>query len=85
MSRRTRGTLASLLGGVYDHSPVVCTDAPPFLEEAIIPGVGDTYYLVVPVNTAAEGSHGTQRIVGTVLERPRGAGQCAVTQTLGCP
>jgi hypothetical protein len=52
------GTLASLRTDVYDHDPVVCTDEPPLLEETITPLDGDSYYLVVPLGSSAEGSHG---------------------------
>jgi hypothetical protein len=80
-----QGTLAALHAGVYDHTPVVCTDAPPLLEESVVPSIGNRYYLVVPVNASAEGSHGTRRVGGDVLERPVGPAQCVATQTLGCP
>jgi hypothetical protein len=79
------GTLASLRTDAYDHAPVVCTDAPPLLQETVVPSDGDTYYLVVPLDTSAEGSHGTRRVGDADQERPRGPTQCVATQIFGCP
>ncbi len=79
------GTLTSLQAGVYNHGPLVCTDATPLLEETFALPLNDTYYLVVPVDASAEGSHGARRDGGTTSERPVGAGQCVATQKLGCP
>ncbi len=79
------GTLSSLQAGVYNHGPLVCTDATPLLEETLALPLNDTYYLVVPLDASAEGSHGARRDGGTTPERPAGAGQCVATQKLGCP
>ncbi len=79
------GTLSSLQAGVYNHGPLACTDAIPLLEETLALPVNNTYYLVVPLDASAEGSHGVRRNGGTTSERPVGAGQCVATQKLGCP
>jgi hypothetical protein len=79
------GTLASLRANVYDHGPLVCSDASPFLQETFVPSASDTYYLIVPLGGNSEGSHGTRFDGVTVTERPVGLGQCETTQALGCP
>ena len=79
------GTLASLRAGTYDHGPLVCSDALPSLEETIIPSATSTYYLVVPLDANAEGSHGEQRVNGVDQERPVGSARCVAAQTFGCP
>ena len=46
------------------------------------PAAGDRYYLVVPRNTAREGSYGTR---SGGAERPAGLGQCAAQLIASCP
>ncbi len=79
------GTLASLRTNVYDHGPLVCIDASPFLQETFVPSASDAYYLIVPLGANAEGSHGTRFDGVTATERPVGPGLCEATQTFGCP
>ena len=43
---------------------------------------GDSYYLVVPRNSAFEGSYGTD---GDDLERPQGVSVCLDQSVNGCP
>lgn len=79
------GALASLRANVYDHVPLVCTDASPFLEETFVPSAGDSYYLIVPLGAGAEGSHGIRFDGVSAIERPVGAGVCESAQAIGCP
>ncbi|MCP3981703.1 MAG: hypothetical protein GY716_20575 [bacterium] len=77
------GTLASLQTGVYDHEPVVCSDAAPVLQETFAPAADGTYYLVAPLGAADEGSYGADSSGG---ERPQATPACIATQDLDpCP
>jgi hypothetical protein len=73
----------------YNHTGILCTDAPPLLTEQITPGSGDRYYLVVPLNgcNGSEGSYGRcspgQCLAGN--ERPVGASACGAPQVLPTP
>jgi hypothetical protein len=69
------------LGTWYNHSCVVDTDPPFTLTEQITPAVGNTYYLVVPLNRCkgTEGSYGKcspSAACGAGNERPVGSPQC---------
>ena len=71
-----------LLGQWYTHSPVTCTDTAADFREVITPSAGDTYYLLVPLDQATEGSYGVD---SAGIERPTGAPGCAGGQSVGCP
>jgi len=79
------GTLASLAVGVYDHAPILCSDAPPLLEETVARAPTDAYYVVVPLGRDAEGSYGKRHDGAAAFERPVGRLPCRPQQTLGCP
>ncbi|ANM31096.1 hypothetical protein ABI59_18225 [Acidobacteria bacterium Mor1] len=85
------GTIASLQAGSYDHQQIRCGDAGSDRVERITPASGDTYYLVVPTNAAAEGSYGSRfdSPTGVSTERPQPVDsglRCRVEQVLtACP
>jgi hypothetical protein len=77
------GIYEGTIGSWYSHISIVCTDAGADRTETIAPGAGNRYYLVVPRNSAAEGSYGTRT---AAIERPTGGGACAATQVVtSCP
>jgi hypothetical protein len=82
-----QGTIAALLGGVYDHTLIGCADGFPFLEENIALPVADSYFLLSAHNNASgeEGSYGLDNVGGVMTERPVGAATCVPVQALGCP
>lgn len=73
------------LGSYYSHVMKDCSDDGGDRSEEIAPAAGDTYYLVVPLAAASEGSYGTD---SNGAERPPAgaADRCLATQLLGdCP
>jgi hypothetical protein len=76
------GIYEGTIGTWYGHTLKDCLDDPPALTEEVAPAAGNNYYLVVPQNGAEEGSYG----IATSGERPVGAAQCVVPQTVtSCP
>jgi hypothetical protein len=70
------------LGSFTSHTAVDCSDDSLPLSEEIAPASGDTYYLIVPYNTAAEGSYGTD---SGAVERSPGLSRCVHAQDVtGC-
>ena len=59
------------LGNFTSHVPRNCNVFDTFM--GLTPGVGNRYYLVVPSDTAIEGSYGRD---GNGNERPQGAAAC---------
>ena len=77
------GSIAAITAGTYDHTSIVCTDAPPMLEETLTPAAASSYYLVVPHNDKDEGSYGR---TSAGIERPVSAAACIATQSITtCP
>ena len=70
------------LGAWESHVPIVCTDGGLALEETITPQAASSYYLVVPLAPAAEGSYG---LASGGAERPPSASPCRPVQQLDCP
>ncbi len=70
------------IGSFYSHKMKDCSDDGGDLVEEISPQAADSYYLVVPMDSAVEGSYG---IDSDGLERPRAApaDRCLPAQTLG--
>ncbi len=66
------------LGDFSTHTPRSCTTG-GMTAFSLVPSPGDSYYLVVPANQVAEGSHGTS---SGGAERPPGASPC-LPQVLG--
>jgi hypothetical protein len=76
------GIYEGTIGSWYSHTLKDCDDAVPALSEDVTPAAGNTYYVVVPQNDFEEGSYG----LATSGERPVGAAQCMVPQTVTpCP
>jgi hypothetical protein len=69
------------IGNFTSHLPVACSTSGA-TSLTIVPGAGDTYYLVVPHSASAEGSYG--RASG-LLERPPSAAACFPRATVACP
>ena len=69
------------LGAYYSHYRLHCTTA-GLTSKAITPDLGDTYYLVVPRNTAHEGSYGND---GAGSPRPAAADACVPQVVDVCP
>jgi len=76
------GIYEGTLGSWYSHYSKVCTDSGGDLTEEITPASGNTYYLVVPLNSNDEGSYGTD---SSGSQRPPGTSPCRLTQDLDCP
>jgi hypothetical protein len=69
------------LGDFTSHGPRQCTTSGVTLA-MIVPGSGNTYYLIVPHNGSVEGSYGW---TSSHLERPPAIGAC-FPQSIGpCP
>ncbi len=71
------------LGNFYSHVKIDCTDDGSDLVEDIVPQAAASYYLVVPLGIATEGSYG---VASNNAERPVPASEadrCKVIQTLG--
>jgi hypothetical protein len=70
-----------LVGDFTSHGLRYCsTDGAT--TKTLTPGVGDTYYLVVPRNSMREGSYGAD---SEGNERPQSTTACLVQQASGCP
>lgn len=77
------GIYEGTIGTWYSHTRKVCTDTGGDLTETFAPAAASSYYLVVPRNSAEEGSYG-QSSGGA--ERPVGAAVCVAPQVLTpCP
>ena len=70
------------IGAWYSHDVRLCGTAGALVTATLTPGPAGTYYLIVPVTAAAEGSYG---IDSRGSERPRSGTTCAPAQVLGCP
>jgi len=71
------------IGGWYDHTMADCSDDGADFEEEIVPGVGNRYFLVVPLDADEEGSYGTD---SDGAERPARNATCRMAQNLSdCP
>jgi len=75
------GIYEGTIGDWYGHSLIDCADDGGDLQETVVFGSGDRYYLVVPRTQADEGSYGLDSAMG---ERPVGVAACAPAQQLGC-
>ena len=72
-----------VVGSWYSHTQIDCSDGGANLTEDVVPGAGNRYYLVVPLDPTEEGSYGTD---SSGTERPRGAVTCAPLQNVAaCP
>jgi hypothetical protein len=76
------GIYEGTIGTWYSHTQIDCSDALGDLQEAVTPGAGNRYYLVVPNNPDVEGSYGTR---STGVQRPVGSVTCRAAQEIGCP
>lgn len=61
------------LGSWYSHTLIDCSDDGADRQETLTPSAGNRYYLVVPENSASEGSYGT---ASHAVERPAGSAAC---------
>jgi hypothetical protein len=68
------------LGSFTDHVPLFCSTSGA-TAATIVPGGGNTYYLVVPHGGAAEGSYGT---ASDSLERPPSVAACLPRAMVVC-
>jgi len=76
------GIYEGTIGGTFDnHGFVTCTTAGA-QTDTFTPAGGNTYYLVVPNNGAAEGSYGLK---SDSNERPQGPSTCATQSIADCP
>jgi hypothetical protein len=75
-----------IVGGAYSHSIFTCSTGGA-TNLTITPSLGDTYYLVVPLNDYDEGSYGLARLLPgpTFPERPPASPACRPFQAFGCP
>jgi hypothetical protein len=77
------GIYEGKLGDWDSHTAVVCSDETGDRNETITSGLGNRYYLVVPLGSVAEGSYGLD---SQGHERsPALAVRCRPTQSLACP
>ncbi len=82
------GIYEGVIGAWYSHTLLDCDDDGSDFSEQITPAAGNTYYLVVPRTSTAEGSYGkcSPGVCGAADERPVGAVQCVAPQALpACP
>ena len=71
------------IGGLFDdHAPAFCTTSGATTSLPFLPAPGNTYYLVVPINTSAEGSYGRD---SAGIERDKGSDDCDLPQVIGDP
>ena len=70
------------IGAWYSHDQVLCGTGGALVTATLTPASGGTYYLIVPVTLAAEGSYGRD---SRGRERPRSLTTCVAAQVLGCP
>lgn len=71
------GIYAGTLGNFTSHRAIDCADAGHDNTEVVTPPAGNTYFLVVPLTAAEEGSYGQD---SSGHERPRGTVTCRATQ-----
>jgi hypothetical protein len=80
------GIYEGTIGSWYDHVQIDCADAGGDRTEEVTPAPSSHYYLVVPFQSASEGSYGLN---SALVERPQAAlpgDRCIVPQTLTpCP
>jgi len=77
------GIYEGTIGNWYDHKRIDCSDNGADFVEQFEPASGNRYYLVVPLGTSQEGSHGLD---SQLIERPAGSATCRAAQNLlGCP
>ncbi len=69
------------IGNFDSHEQLLCSTAGQ-TTLSVSPAGGDTYYLVVPTNGLAEGSHGVD---GAGDERSQGMSPCLPQDVLQCP
>jgi hypothetical protein len=69
------------LGDFASHAPVLCSTSGA-TTATITPAAGNTYYVVVPRNAAAEGSYGVD---SALVERPRSTAACLPQSIAVCP
>jgi len=69
------------LGSFTSHVPVTCSTAPGHSWN-FTPAAGNRYFLLVPVNSAREGSYG---LGAGGAERPASASACKPQQIAACP
>jgi hypothetical protein len=70
------------MGSTYDnHGSKLCSTGNA-TAAIVFPAPGDTYYLIVPFNTAGEGSYG---LTSAVVERVQGVPACKVQTAGDCP
>ena len=68
------------IGNFTSHVPLVCSTS-GLTTATVLPGAGNTYYLVVPNNRAVEGSYGRDSVL---LERPPSSYACFPRATVAC-
>lgn len=77
------GIYEGQLGSWYSHARRTCRDTGQKLQQTVPTSTGNTYYLVVPLDSSHEGSYGA---ASSGAEIPPGAILCAPTQTpASCP
>ena len=69
------------IGNFTSHVPLLCSTSGATFA-TIVPGAGNTYYLIVPRSGAVEGSYGRD---STSLERPPSAAACFPRAMISCP
>jgi hypothetical protein len=69
------------IGHFQSHVPLLCSTSGA-TAVSIVPGAGDRYYLVVPLNGAFEGSYGWD---GESMPRPASASACHPQAMVVCP
>jgi hypothetical protein len=78
-----KGTLASLHGGVYDHSQIACTTAGATSYAAAMPPGSGLYFLATAMTGGEEGSYGR---TSAAAERPAPPGACRPAANItSCP
>jgi len=86
--RRLRALLSGRRSGLatgawYSHSAKLCSTGGAFAANDLTPAAGNTYYLIVALSPAVEGSYGTN---SSDVEIPQGSGACRALRDLtGCP
>jgi hypothetical protein len=73
------GIYEGTIGDWYQHKRIDCSDDGADFVEQIQPASGNRYYLVVPLGTTQEGSHGLD---SQLMERPPGTSTCRAAQNL---
>ena len=75
------GIYEGTMGSYYSHAAKVCTTG-GLTNQSLTPGVGSTYYLVVPLTASYEGSYGKN---SAGIELPAGAAACHPQFLQPCP